>query len=326
LYELHGDRLVAEQNNGGEMVEHTLRTADATIPYRAVHASRGKRVRAEPIAALYEQGRVHHIGGFPEMEDQMCNYTPDGYAQGLKAALGAVSPRLVLLGHTATGFDLGPRFAAELDAPILQGCVDFDVDGGKVLAVRRILNEKVVAQLEVVTERPVVLTFRPATWKPAEPAAGGSVRRIDAAVDPAKIRRRFVAYETSQVEDIDISQADVVVSAGRGIQKKENLKLVEDFAKLLGGVLGASRPLTDSDWLPKTRQVGQSGKTVRPKLYIACGISGAMQHVAGMKDSGFIIAINTDQTAPIFEVAHVGVVGDVLQVIPAVMKELKAGR
>src|SRR5437879_5700715 len=116
----------------------------------------------------------------------------------------------------------------------------------------------------------------------------------------------------------------ILVSAGRGIQKKENLALIEEFAKALGGVVGASRPLTDMDWLPKTRQVGQSGKTVRPKLYVACGISGAMQHVAGMKDASLIVAINTDPTAPIFEVAHVGFVADVLKLLPATLKELKA--
>ena len=114
------------------------------------------------------------------------------------------------------------------------------------------------------------------------------------------------------------------MSAGRGIQKKENLPLIEEFAKALGGLVGASRPLTDMDWLPKTRQVGQSGKTVRPKLYVACGISGAMQHVAGMKDASLIIAINTDPSAPIFEVAHVGIVADVLKLLPATLKELKS--
>jgi len=115
------------------------------------------------------------------------------------------------------------------------------------------------------------------------------------------------------------------VSAGRGLGKKENLPLVEELAKALGGVVGASRPLTDLEWLPKTRQVGQSGKTVRPKLYIACGVSGAMQHVAGMKDSGLIVAINTDPSAPIFEVAHYGVVANVLEFLPALLKELKGG-
>jgi len=133
---------------------------------------------------------------------------------------------------------------------------------------------------------------------------------------------RFARIERPTVQDIDLAAADVIVSAGRGIQKKENLPLIEEFAKAVGGVVGASRPLTDMDWLPKTRQVGQSGKTVHPKLYVACGISGAMQHVAGMKDAGLIVAINTDPSAPIFEVAHVGFVADVLKLLPATLKEL----
>ena len=150
-----------------------------------------------------------------------------------------------------------------------------------------------------------------------------SVTAVPVSIDPAKVRATFVRLERPQVEDIDLSSADVIVSAGRGIQKKDNLALIEDFAKAIGGVVGASRPLTDLDWLPKTRQVGQSGKTVRPKLYVACGVSGAMQHVAGMKDAGLIIAINTDPTAPIFEIAHVGFVADVLKLLPATLKELK---
>jgi len=152
------------------------------------------------------------------------------------------------------------------------------------------------------------------------PRAEGSV-----SIDPAAVRVKFVRMERPEVSDIDLSSADVIVSAGRGIQKKENLRIVEEFAKAIGGVVGASRPLTDMEWLPKTRQVGQSGKTVKPKLYVACGISGAMQHIAGMKDAGLIIAINTDPTAPIFEVAHVGFVANVLELLPAVIKELKGG-
>src|SRR5205814_1479873 len=146
----------------------------------------------------------------------------------------------------------------------------------------------------------------------AEYTGDGYVQALRGTVESTKPRVILVAH-TSQGYDfapalagtMDLSTADIIVSAGRGIQKKENLALVEEFAKAIGGVVGASRPLTDMDWLPKTRQVGQSGKTVRPKLYVACGISGAMQHVAGMKDAGLIVAINTDPTAPIFEVAHV---------------------
>ena len=143
-------------------------------------------------------------------------------------------------------------------------------------------------------------------------------------IDPAKVRDAFVRIERPEVQDIDLSGADIIVSAGRGIQKKENLALVEEFAKAIGGVVGASRPLTDMDWLPKTRQVGQSGKTVRPKLYVACGISGAIQHLAGMSSSRCIVAINKDPDAPIFKVADYGVLGDLFEVLPALTEAARA--
>jgi electron transfer flavoprotein alpha subunit len=307
------------------------------VPTAAEAIARGRGLAAKLGGALHVavaghgvDALAHSLAAFGAAVIQvesphLKEYTADAYAAGIKAACAGLAPRVVLLGHTSTGFDLAPRLAAELGGPVVGGCVDVDVDGPGLLLTRRILNDKVEVQMEAQSAAPIVVTFRPGSWKPAEPAPGGSVTRIEPAIDPATIRRRFLRHEAPAVQDIDIAQADVVVSAGRGIQKKENLKLVEEFAKLLGGVVGASRPLTDSEWLPKTRQVGQSGKSVRPKLYIACGISGAMQHVAGMKDSGLIVAINTDPTAPIFEVAHVGVVGDVLQVLPAVMKELRAG-
>jgi len=318
------DILIVAEHRQGRLVSTA---AEAVTKAREITAKSGGRVAiavlgwgVEPLAQTLAALGVEVLQvESPALKD----FTPDGYAMGTKAALAAIPAGLLLLGHTASGFDLAPRLAMELGGPGVQGCVDVAVDGGHLLLTRKILNDKVQMQLELRSDRPVVVTFRPASWKPAGHAAGGSVKRIETAIDPSSARRKFLNFETPEVKDIDIAQADVIVSAGRGIQKKENLKLIEEFAKVLGGVVGASRPLTDGDWLPKTRQVGQSGKTVRPKLYIACGISGAMQHVAGMKDSGLIIAINTDQTAPIFEVAHVGAVGDVLQILPAVMKALR---
>jgi electron transfer flavoprotein alpha subunit len=213
-----------------------------------------------------------------------------------------------------------------MDLPVLTNCLAIEIQEGRLVAARRILNEKVQAEVEVRSDRPIVVTMRPGSTPPqgtGRPMM--SVTEVAVAIDPAAVRVKFVRMERPEVADIDLSSADVIVSAGRGIQKKENLRLVEEFAKAIGGVVGASRPLTDLEWLPKTRQVGQSGKTVRPKLYVACGISGAMQHIAGMKDAGLIIAINTDPTAPIFEVAHVGFVANVLELLPAVIKELKGG-
>jgi electron transfer flavoprotein alpha subunit len=250
-------------------------------------------------------------------------YTAGGYAQALAQVRSGGEPRAALLSHTTQGYDLARRLAAEWDAPIVANCVDLRFEGDILVAFRRMLNDKIAVELEVRSDRPYIATLRPGSVKPAPPTGSGAVTEVPVSIDAAKNGRTFLGYEKPQVQDIDIASSDIVVSAGRGIQKKENLRLIEELAKALGGVVGASRPLTDLDWLPKTRQVGQSGKTVRPKLYIACGISGAMQHIAGMKDAGLIVAINTDPSAPIFEVAHYGVVANVLEFVPALVKELK---
>jgi len=262
---------------------------------------------------------AHHLAGYTVdvlVADHplLSEYTGDAYVQAVRGIVESEHPRLVLVAHTA------------MDLPIMTNCLAIDLQEGRLVASRRILNEKVQAEVEIRSERPIVVTMRPGATPPQGTGRGmNGVTEVPVSIDPAGIRVKFVRMERPEVTDIDISSADVIVSAGRGIQKKENLTLVEAFAKAIGGVVGASRPLTDMEWLPKTRQVGQSGKTVKPKLYVACGISGAMQHIAGMKDAGLIIAINTDPTAPIFEVAHVGFVANVLELLPAVIKELKGG-
>jgi electron transfer flavoprotein alpha subunit len=256
----------------------------------------------------------------------LAEYTGDAYVQAVRGIVESTNPRLVLVAHTAQGTDLAPALAGAMDLPIVTNCLAIDLQEGRLVATRRILNEKVQAEVEVRSDRPIVVTMRPGATPPPGTGRGMmNVTEVPASIDPAAVRVKFLRMERPEVADIDLASADVIVSAGRGIQKKENLALVEAFAKAIGGVVGASRPLTDLEWLPKTRQVGQSGKTVRPKLYVACGISGAMQHIAGMKDAGLIIAINTDPTAPIFEVAHVGFVANVLELLPAVIKELKGG-
>ena len=255
----------------------------------------------------------------------LAEYTGDGYVQAVRGIVESTEPRVVLVAHTSQGYDFAPALAGAMDLPLVTNCLAVDVEGDRLIATRRLLNEKVQAQVEIRSERPIVVTMRPGAEKPMGLARGTmTVTAVPVSIDPSVIREKFVRLERPQVQDIDLSGADIIVSAGRGIQKKENLVLVEEFAKAIGGVVGASRPLTDMDWLPKTRQVGQSGKTVRPKLYVACGISGAMQHVAGMKDASLIVAINTDPTAPIFEIAHVGFVADVLKLLPATLKELKS--
>ncbi len=296
-------RSLAEQAGGGVKVALLGSGADAIATQLAAHAE-----------VLFAEHAL------------LAEYSPGGYVQALESVRGAAEPRVVLLPHDPQGYDLAPVLAAAWASPIVTNCVELALEGSALLATRKILNDKIAVQVELSSDRPYVATVRPATVKASGPLPSPApVTRVDAAVDGAKLRATFVRYEKPQVQDIDIAAADIVVSAGRGIKDKKNLPLVEEFAKLLGGVVGASRPLTDLEWLPKTRQVGQSGKTVRPKLYVACGISGAMQHVSGMKDSGTIIAVNTDPTAPIFEVAHYGFTANVLELLPAVIKELKGG-
>ena len=318
------DILVVAEHMEGKLAPSTL---ELVAKGRDLAAQSGGAVKAALLGhgagALAQSLAGYGVEVLHVDDPSLAEYSDGGYGQAVRSLVESVAPRVVLVAHTAQGYDLAPGLAGAADLPLVSNCVEARLDGGKLVATRRLLNEKVQGEFEVASDRPYVVTLRPGSTKPAEPAPGGKVTPTPAAVDASKVRTKFLSIERPQVSDIDIAAADVIVSAGRGIQKKENLALVEELAKALGGVVGASRPLTDMEWLPKTRQVGQSGKTVRPKLYVACGISGAMQHVAGMKDAGLIVAINTDPSAPIFEVAHVGIVGNVLQILPLVIKDLK---
>ena len=318
-----GDVWVVAEHLQGRLAPSTLELVAAARDLAAQSASSPHALllghgTADLARALASHGiEVLHVD-----DPGLTEYT-DAHVHVLRALLEARTPRLVLVAHTAQGYDLAPALAGSQDLPLVTSCVSLRFEGERLLATRRVLNEKVQVDLEIASDRPIVATLRPGSVKPAPPAPGGKVTPEKVPVDASKARVTFLRLERPSVQDIDLGSADVIVSAGRGIQKKENLAVVEEFAKAIGGVVGASRPLTDMEWLPKTRQVGQSGKTVRPKLYVACGISGAMQHVAGMKDAGLIVAINTDPSAPIFEIAHIGFVADVLKLLPATLKVLR---
>ena len=320
-----GDILVVAEHRGGKLVDTTLELVSLG---RSLAQQSGGSVKVALPAhggnlapKLADYAEVF-VADDPHLE----HYSPGGYEQAILAIAAAITPRVILLPHSSQGFDLAPAVAVALDAPLVTNCVALSIEGATLVATRKILNDKIVAQVELSSDRPYVATIRPAAVKAAEPLPSSTpIISIRVAMDASRLGTKFLRYEKPEVQDIDIATADIVVSAGRGIKEKKNLAIVEEFAKVLGGVVGASRPLTDMEWLPKTRQVGQSGKTVRPKLYIACGISGAMQHVSGMKDAGTIIAINTDPSAPIFEVAHYGFTANVLELLPAAMKELRGG-
>ena len=232
-------------------------------------------------------------------------------------------PALVMIGHTAFGVDLAPALAVELGLPLASDCIDVEYEGSELRATRQIYEGKVNASVSFRAAERALVTIRPAAFGAECSSAGGTVTKLDVAVPDEPATRRFLEYVEAAVGDVDITKSDVIVSVGRGIREPENIPIIEKLAELLGGVVGCSRPVVDAGWLPKERQVGSSGKTVKPKLYLAIGISGQFQHVSGMKAADTIVAINKDPKAPIFSQADYGIVGDLFKVVPTLTEKLE---
>ena len=248
-------------------------------------------------------------------------FNHDVYLQAVEALDAELSPSILLMPNSVNGLDYAPAVASALDRPLVTDAVDFAFEDG-LTATREMYASKVETTIEVDADRAAV-TIRGGEWGPAEEFADVPVEPFDLAVDESRVRSRVTGFEEVAGGDVDIADADVLVSVGRGIEEEENIELVQDLADALGATLSASRPIVDNGWLPKNRQVGQSGKVVTPDVYIAVGISGAVQHVAGMKGSDTIVAINTDPNAPIFDIADYGIVGDLFDVVPALIAEFE---
>jgi electron transfer flavoprotein alpha subunit len=260
-------------------------------------------------------------------DERLEHFNADAYQQVLAHLITERKPSLVLMGQSAYGMDLAPSLATQLDLPLSTDCVGLEFEDGRPFAVREMYGGKVSARVAFRQADTYLVTVRQAAFpfEEGEPL-GGEVVALPPAVDSPlaeEIRyRRFLEYVEAAVGDVDITQADVVVAVGRGIKEQDNMALVQQLAESLGGVIAGSRPVIDAGWLPPDRQVGQSGKTVKPKLYLALGISGASQHVVGMKAASTIVAVNKDPDAPIFKVAHYGIVDDLFKVVPALTAQL----
>jgi electron transfer flavoprotein alpha subunit len=231
-------------------------------------------------------------------------------------------PRLVLIGHSSFGMDLAPALAVAVDAPLATDCISIGIEKGAISVTRSIYNGKVNAQLSFTQVDTVIITGRVGEFTVEECNKRGKVEEIDVSLDEAFPYKQFQGYIEQPSRGVDITQSDILVSVGRGIKEKENIKIAESLAEALGGVVACSRPVIDNGWLSAERQVGLSGKTVKPKLYVAIGISGAFQHMVGMKGSRMIVAINKDSRAPIFDIADYGIVDDVLKVLPELTKQI----
>ena len=313
---------ILAEHRGGELRDITLEML-----------SKGRELAQIMDAQLVTGLLGHKVAGFSEtlkkwahqvvvVEDQRLeNFNADAYQMVLSTIIKERQPDLTIIGHTAFGVDVAPPLAAELDLPLVTDCVDLQLRDGLPLAIRQVYGGKLSAEVSFVGSQCMV-TVRSGAFPVAGEDLQGQVVAVDSPLTGEISYRKFLEYIEAAVGDVDITQADVVIAVGRGIKEEKNMPLVEELAKSLGGVLACSRPVTDSGWLPADRQVGQSGRTVKPKLYLAVGISGAFQHVAGMGGSETVVAINKDPNAPIFSIAQYGIVGDLFQVVPALTEKI----
>ncbi len=254
----------------------------------------------------------------------LAEYTSDGYRKAIEAVLSEEIPHLFLIGNTPNGWDVAPLVSARLGVPLATGCSAVTLENGGALFHRKAFNGKFVHEVAVADARPLFATIEKGASAVFEGETSGTVRKIESPVQESDLRSRFVETKKGASSGLDLTQANVIVSGGRGVGDPEKFDVIRELAEALSGQVGASRAVTDAGWLPHEHQIGSSGVTVSPKLYIACGISGAIQHVVGMKGSGYIVAINKDADAPIFGIADVGVIGDLFEIVPALTKALKA--
>ena len=254
-------------------------------------------------------------------------YTPDGYSIALRQVIDSAKPDLVLLPHTYQVRDFAPKLAASLNRGMIGDCVGYRSEGGKLTFVRQMFQGRTSADVAFTGEPPWVVSFQASAFRAdlaAKNASGkATVKPVSVDLKPEQIRTKPLELFREAKQAVDLTQAPILVSVGRGIKAPENIPMAEKLAKLMGGEISASRPICDEGWLPMDRQIGSSGQTVVPKLYLALGISGAIQHVVGMKGSRTIAAINKDANAPIFEVADYGIVGDLFEIVPALIEELE---
>jgi electron transfer flavoprotein alpha subunit len=251
------------------------------------------------------------------------SYDAAGYARAVAAAVESVQPALVLFGASTMGRDLAPRVAARLGAGLATDCVALAVEGGRLVASRPVYAGKALQKVAFPTT-PALATLRPKAFAPVSLAGrSAGVEPLAFDFDPATARARVVRIAAAGGGKVDLTEAEIIVSGGRGMKGPEHFRLLEDLAAALGATVGASRAVVDAGWRSHSDQVGQTGKTVSPKLYVAVGISGAIQHLAGMTSSRCIVAINKDPEAPIFKVADYGIVGDLFEVLPALTEAVR---
>jgi electron transfer flavoprotein alpha subunit len=268
--------------------------------------------------------KVHAIES-PKLEP----YTPDAFSAGLAQFLKSRQPKLVLMPHTYQVRDFVPKLATAMGRTVVSDCVGYKKEGDKLFFTRQMFQGKLAADVTFSCDAPWFVTFQNGAFRGDKVEAGGApapVETVKVEIADNVIRNKPQEVFKEAKQAVDLTQAEIIVSVGRGIKEQKNIELAKQLAEALGGELAASRPICDSGWLPMDRQIGSSGQTVAPKLYLALGISGAIQHIVGMKGARTIIAVNKDSEAPIFEIADYAVVGNLFDIVPPLIEEVKKAK
>jgi len=319
--------LITEQR-GGQWNKVSFETLAAA---QQIAAESGGQLSAvvigKGVAALGHELTAKQLNEVLLVEHDLLDaYTPDGFSLALKQVIEQVKPDLVLLPHTYQVRDFAPKLAASLGKGMIGDCIGYRQESGRLIFVRQMFQGRTAADVTFQGSGPWFATFQAGAFRADLAKAAASppaVRAISVSLSPGQIRTKPLELFREAKQAIDLTQAPVIIAIGRGIKEPANIPLAEKLAQLMGGEIAASRPICDEGWLPMERQIGSSGQTVAPKLYLALGISGAIQHVVGMKGSRCIVAVNKDANAPIFEVADYGIVGDIFEIIPALTEELQ---
>jgi electron transfer flavoprotein alpha subunit len=308
LHKMSLEALAAAQQFGSEL----------GLPVFA--AALGAAVSGTAVEALegYRLERVHVLE-----HELLKDYTPDGYSIALQQLIARHGPKFVIFPHTYQVRDFAPKLAAALGRVLVSDVVSHRVENGNLVLVRQLFQGKINADVRFEGDAPYFLSIQAGAFRADKLEAGSApVEKMTPELAPSQIRTKPLELFRESARAVDLSAAEIIVSVGRGIREAENIPLVQKLADALRAELAASRPICDNGWLPMERQVGSSGQTVAPKMYVAVGISGAIQHLVGMKGAKTIVAINKDPEAPIFEVADYGIVGDLFQVVPAIIEAL----
>jgi electron transfer flavoprotein alpha subunit len=283
------------------------------------------------VAALADELASKNVAEILLIEHDLLEaYTPDGYCVALKPVIESVKPDLVVFPHTYQVRDFAPKLAAMLGKGMIGDCIGYRNENGKLVFVRQMFQGKTAADVTFQSAAPWFASFQSGAFRSdlvaAHPAGRAPVNAVAVQLKAEQIRTKPLDLFKEAKSAVDLTQAPLIVAIGRGIKAPENIPQAEALAKALGGEIAASRPICDEGWLPMERQIGSSGQTVAPKLYLALGISGAIQHVVGMKGARTIVAVNKDQNAPIFEIADYGIVADIFEVMPALTEALEKAK